>query len=105
VGADDLSVGFVVCAFQKNKTKNKKHTVVCVCVCVCVFWVNSQAELLIYRGFQWHGALNGWCTGSSSFTVASFFIVLFRFALCLFVACYYSFKSKFLYFLCNICMW
>ncbi len=88
MGADGLSVGFVVCAFKKKiqKTKNTQ-----LCVCVCGFWVHSQVELLIIGALmtlctQW------WCTGSSSFTVASFFLVLFRFALCLFVACYYSFK-------------
>ncbi len=52
MGADDLSVGFVVCAFQKNKTKNKKHTVVCMCMCVCGFWVHSQAELLFIGAFN-----------------------------------------------------
>jgi hypothetical protein len=72
VGADDLSVGFVVCAFPK-KTKQRTQLCVCMSVCVCGFWVHSQAELLIIGAFNGMvHSING-CTGSSSLTVASFF--------------------------------
>jgi hypothetical protein len=52
VGADCLSVGFVACAFPKQKTKNTQLCVyVCVCVCVCFGFI-GKAELLIIWAFN-----------------------------------------------------
>jgi hypothetical protein len=57
VGADCLSVGFVACAFPKQKTKNTQLCVyVCVCVCVCV--LGSLAKLSCWL----YGLSMAWCT-------------------------------------------